>query len=94
MNKNLYNEEEGLALLKLNENKFKGEMLKNIIRDIKLQIQEIEQFIQFNKKIQDNKETEKLLGKKGAEKYKQRMKKKYNNKININTKYNYINTYN
>ena len=84
-NENLFNEEKGMVLLKLSEKKVKGEFLKKIIRDIKIQIQEIEQ---LNKKINDFKDMEKLLGKRGAEKYKQKMKEKYKNKIsNINKNY-------
>ena len=78
-NKSLCSEEEGMALLKLSEKEVKGEFLKNIIRDIQMQIQDIEQ---INKKINNNKDLEKLLGKRGAEKYKQRIKEKYNNQVN------------
>ena len=87
MNKNLCAEEEGLAVLKLSEKKVKGEFLKNIIRNIQSQIQEIEN---LNKRINDDKEIEKLLGKRGAEKFKERMNKKYKNELSsINSKNNF-----
>ena len=76
-NKNLFSEEEGMALLKLNEKEVKRDFLKNIIKDIQSQIKEIEQ---LNKKIGDDKNLEKLLGKIGAQKYKKRIQEKYKNK--------------
>ena len=75
----LCSEEEGMALLKLSENQVKEEFLKNIIKNIQTQIQEIEQ---INQKIKDNKNIEKFLGKRGAEKYKQKIKEKFNNNDN------------
>ena len=76
-NKNLFSEEEGMALLKLNEKEVKRDFLKNIIRDIQSQIKEIEQ---INKKMGDDKKLEKILGKNGAQKYKKRIQEKYKNK--------------
>ena len=87
MNKNLYAEEEGMAVLQLSENQVKGEYLKNIITDIQSHIKEIEQ---FNKKVKEDKEIEKFLGKRGAEEYKQRMNEKYKNEISsINSNFNF-----
>ena len=87
MNKNLCAEEEGLAVLKLSEKQVKGEFLKNIIRNIQSQIQEIEN---LNKRINDDKEIEKLLGKRGAEKFRERKNKKYKNELSsINSKNNF-----
>ena len=86
MNKNLLAEEEGMAISRLNDKQVKGEFLKNVIRDIQSQIKEIEN---LNKKIKEDKEIEKLLGKRGAEKFKERMTEKYSAEMsNINTKYN------
>ena len=92
MDKNLCAEEEGLAMLKLSDKQVKGEFLKNIIKDIHSQIQEIEQ---LNRRIKEDKEIEKLLGKRGAEKFKQKNAEKYKNEISsINTKYNFtLNSY-
>ena len=85
MNKNLMAEEEGLAMLRLSDKQVKGQFLKNIIKDINSQIQEIEQ---LNKRRSEDRETEKLLGKVGAEKFRQRMTEKYNNEMtNIYSKY-------
>ena len=86
MNKNLLADEEGMAISKLNDKQVKGEFLKNVIRDIQSQIQEIEN---LNKRIKEDKEIEKLLGKRGAEKFKERMSEKYNTEMsNINSRYN------
>ena len=86
MNENLCAEEEGLAILKLNDKKVIGDFLKNIIKDIQSQIQEIEH---LNKRIKEDKEIEKLLGKRGAEKFKQRKTEQYKTEITaINTKFN------
>lgn len=86
MNENLCAEEEGLAILKLNDKKVRGDFLKNIIKDIQSQIQEIEY---LNKRIKEDKEIEKLLGKRGAEKFKQRKTEQYKTEItSINTKFN------
>ena len=90
MNKNLLAEEEGMAITRLNDKKVKGTFLKNIIKDIQSQIQEIEN---LNKRMKEDKEIEKLLGKYGAAKFKERMSEKYNNEIsNINSKYNFTYT--
>lgn len=87
MNKNLMAEEEGMAMSRLNDKQVKGAFLKNVIKDIQSQIQEIEN---LNRKIKEDKEIEKLLGKRGAEKFKERMTERYNNEIsNINTKHNF-----
>ena len=86
MNKNLLADEEGMAISKLNDKQVKGEFLKNVIRDIQSQILEIEN---LNKRIKEDKEIEKLLGKRGAEKFKERMTEKYNTEMsNINSRYN------
>ena len=84
-NGNLYGEEEGMALLNLWEKQVKSEYLKKIIKEIQNQINEIQQ---INKKINNNKDLEKLLGKRGAEKYKKRMKEKINNNSSIKNKNN------
>lgn len=84
-NGNLYGEEEGMALLNLSEKQVKSEYLKKIIKEIQNQINEIQQ---INKKINNNKDLEKLLGKRGAEKYKKRMKEKINNNSSIKNKNN------
>ncbi len=87
MNKNFMAEEEGLVMSRLNDKQVKGAFLKNVIKDIQSQIQEIEN---LNKRIKEDKEIEKLLGKRGAEKFKERMTEKYNNQMsNINTKHNF-----
>jgi hypothetical protein len=87
MNKNLLAEEEGIAVAKLNDKQVRGEFLRNVIRDIQSQIKEIEN---LNKKMREDKEIEKLLGKRGAEKFKERMTEKYNNEMsNIHSKYNF-----
>ena len=92
MNKNLLAEEEGIALSKLNDKQVRGEFLRNVIRDIQSQIKEIEN---LNKKMREDKEIEKLLGKRGAEKFKERMTEKYNTEMsNINSKYNFTFTSN
>ena len=86
MNKNLYAEEEGMAVLRLSDKQVEGQFLKNIIRDIQSQIHEIEL---LNKRMDEDREIAKLLGKRGAEKYRERMSEKYNNEISsINSKYN------
>jgi len=86
MNKNLYAEEEGMAVLRLSDKQVEGQFLKNIIRDIQSQIHEIEL---LNKKMDEDREIAKLLGKRGAEKYRERMSEKYNNEISsINSKFN------
>lgn len=90
MNKHLLADEEGMAITKLNDKKVKGEFLKNIVNDIQSQIQDIEN---LNKRMKEDKEIEKLLGKYGAAKFKERMTEKYNNEIsNINSKYNFTYT--
>ena len=86
MNKNLYAEEEDMALIKLKEKQVMGDFLKNIIRDIQNQMSEIDR---VNKRMKEEKNIEKLLGKKGAEKYRQRMNEKYKSEMStINTRYN------
>lgn len=86
INKNLMAEEEGLAISKLNDKKVRGEFLKNVARNIQSQIEEIEN---LNKKIKEDKEIEKLLGKSGAAKFRERMTEKYKTTMsNINTKFN------
>jgi hypothetical protein len=86
MNKNLFAEEEDSALLKLKEKQVMGDFLRNIIRDIQTQMSEIDR---VNKRIKEDKGIEKLLGKKGAEKYRQRMNEKYKSEIStLNSKYN------
>ena len=90
-NGNLCSEEEGMAILTLREKEVRNDFLKNIIRDIQAQIKEIEE---YNKKSSNDKKIEKLLGKKGAEKYKKRMAEKLNNNIsNKNTNYKSTLTY-
>ena len=86
INKNLFAEEKDNALLKLKEKQVMGDFLKNIIQDIHSQMGEIER---INKKIKEDKNMEKLLGKKGAEKYRQRMNEKYKSELSsLNTRYN------
>ena len=86
MDKNLCAEEEGLAVLKLSDKQVKGQFLKSIIKDIQSQIQDIEN---LNKRMEEDREIAKLLGKRGAEKFRKRMEEKYKNEItSINTKYN------
>jgi len=86
INKNLFAEEKDNALLKLKEKQVMGDFLKNIIQDIHSQMGEIER---INKKMKDDKNMEKLLGKKGAEKYRQRMNEKYKSELSsLNTRYN------
>jgi len=86
MNKNLFAEEEGNALLKLKEKQVMGDFLRNIIRDIQTQMSEIDR---VNKRIKEDRSIEKLLGKKGAEKYRQRLNEKYKSEIStLNSKYN------
>ena len=86
INKNLFAEEKDNALLKLKEKQVMGDFLKNIIQDIHSQMGEIER---INKKMKEDKNMEKLLGKKGAEKYRQRMNEKYKSELSsLNTRYN------
>ena len=86
MNKNLFADEEDTALLKLKEKQVMGDFLRNIIRDIQIQMSEIDN---VKKKMQEDKNIEKLLGKRGAEKYRQRMNLKYKSEIStLNSKYN------
>ena len=86
INKNLFSEEKDNALLKLKEKQVMGDFLKNIIQDIHSQMGEIER---INKKMKEDKNMEKLLGKKGAEKYRQRMNEKYKSELSsLNTRYN------
>ena len=86
MNKNLFSDEEDTALLKLKEKQVMGDFLRNIIRDIQTQMSEIDR---VNKRIKEDKGIEKLLGKKGAEKYRQRLNEKYKSEIStLNSKYN------
>ena len=86
INKNLFEEEKDNALLKLKEKQVMGDFLKNIIQDIHSQMGEIER---INKKMKEDKNMEKLLGKKGAEKYRQRMNEKYKSELSsLNTRYN------
>ena len=86
MNKNICSEEEDMAMLKLKEKQVMGEFLRNIIRDINTQINEIEK---VNKKMNESKNMEKLLGKKGLEKYRQRMNEKFKSEIStLTTRYN------
>ena len=92
MNKNLCAEEEGMAVLRLSDKQVEGQFLKNIIRDIQSQIHELEL---LNKRMDEDREIGKLLGKRGAEKYRERMSEKYKNEIsNINSKFNFtMNSY-
>ena len=86
MNKNLFADEEDSALLKLKEKQVMGDFLRNIIRDIQIQMSEIDN---VKKKMKEDKNIEKLLGKRGAEKYRQRMNLKYKSEIStLNSKYN------
>ena len=86
MNKNLFAEEEDTALLKLKEKQVMGDFLRNIIRDIQKQMSEIDR---VNKRIKEDRNVEKLLGKKGLEKYRQRLNEKYKSEIStLNSKYN------
>ena len=86
MNKNLFADEEDTALLKLKEKQVMGDFLRNIIRDIQIQMSEIDN---VKKKMKEDKNIEKLLGKRGAEKYRQRMNLKYKSEIStLNSKYN------
>ena len=86
INNNLFAEEKDNALLKLKEKQVMGDFLKNIIQDIHSQMGEIER---INKKMKEDKNMEKLLGKKGAEKYRQRMNEKYKSELSsLNTRYN------
>ena len=86
INKNLFAEEENDALLKLKEKQVMSDFLKNIIRDIQTQMTEIDR---VNKRIKEDRNIEKLLGKKGLEKYRQRLNEKYKSEIStLNSKYN------
>ena len=86
MNKNLFSDEEDTALLKLKEKQVMGDFLRNIIREIQIQMSEIDN---VKKKMKEDKNIEKLLGKRGAEKYRQRMNLKYKSEIStLNSKYN------
>ena len=86
MNENLLAEEKDSALLKLKEKQVMGDFLKNIIRDIQTQMSEIDR---LNKRINEDRKIEKILGKKGAEKYRQRLNEKYKTELStINTRYN------
>ena len=86
MNINLFADEKDDALLKLKEKQVMGEFLRNIIQDIHKQMAEIDK---INKKMKEDKRIEKLLGKKGAEKYRQRANEKYKTELStLTTKYN------
>ena len=86
MNENLLAEEKDSALLKLKEKQVMGDFLRNIIIDIQTQMSEIDR---LNKRISEDKKVEKLLGKKGAEKYRQRLNEKYKSELStLNTRYN------
>ena len=86
MNENLLAEEKDSALLKLKEKQVMGDFLKNIIRDIQTQMSEIDR---LNKRINEDRKIEKILGKKGAEKYRQRLNEKYKSELStLNTRYN------
>ena len=86
MNKNLFAEEENSAILKLKEKQVMGDFLRNIIQDIQTQMSEISR---LNNRINEDRSIEKLLGKKGAEKYRQRLNEKYKSEIStLNSKYN------
>ena len=86
MNENLFADEKDNALLKLKEKQVMGEFLRDIIQDIHTQMAEIDK---INKKIKEDKRMEKLLGKKGAEKYRQRTNEKYKTDLStFTTKYN------
>ena len=86
MNINLFADEKDDALLKLKEKQVMGEFLRNIIQDIHTQMAEIDK---INKKMKEDKRIEKLLGKKGAEKYRQRANEKYKTELStLTTKYN------
>ena len=85
-NKNLLAEEKDSALLKLKEKQVMGDFLRNIIRDIQTQMSEIDK---INKRIKEDRKIEKILGKKGAEKYRQRLNEKYKSEFStLNTRYN------
>ena len=87
MDKNLCAEEEGLAVLRLSDKQVKSQYLKKIINNIQSQIQEIEK---LNKRMEEDREIAKLLGKRGAEKFRERMSEKYKSEIStINTKFNF-----
>ena len=87
MNKNLCAEEEGLAVLRLSDKQVKSQYLKKIINNIQSQIHEIEK---LNKRMEEDREIAKLLGKRGAEKFRERMSEKYKSEIStINTKFNF-----
>lgn len=85
-NKDICSEEETMAILRLNDNKAKGEYLKSIIRDIQIQINEIEK---INKIINADRKIEKFFGKSGAEKIKKRINTKFLNKSLNKKKKNY-----
>ena len=86
MNKNLFAEEENSAILKLKEKQVMGDFLRNIIQDIQTQMSEINR---LNNRINEDRSIEKLLGKKGAEKYRQRLNEKYKSEIStLNSRYN------
>ena len=86
MNENLLAEEKDSALLKLKEKQVMGDFLRNIIRDIQTQMGEIDR---LNKRISEDRKVEKILGKKGAEKYRQRLNEKYKSELStLNTRYN------
>ena len=86
MNINLFADEKDDALLKLKEKQVMGEFLRKIIQDIHTQMAEIDK---INKKMKEDKRIEKLLGKKGAEKYRQRANEKYKTELStLTTKYN------
>ena len=87
MDKNLCAEEEGLAVLRLSDKQVKSQYLKKIINNIQSQIHEIEK---LNKRMEEDREIAKLLGKRGAEKFRERMSEKYKSEIStINTKFNF-----
>ena len=86
INKNLFAEEEDTALLKLKEKQVMGDFLRNIIRDIQTQMTEIDR---VRKRMKEDRHIEKLLGKKGLEKYRKRLNEKYKGEIStLNSKYN------
>lgn len=86
-NKNLCSEEEGNAMMKLNDKQVKNNFLKHIVSEIQTQIKEIEK---INERMNEDNKIVKLLGKTPAtEKYKQKLSMKYQNEFsNINSKFN------
>lgn len=78
MNKNLCAEEEGDAILKLSEKRVKNEYLQNIAKSINFQMNDIQI---VKDAISKEESLLHMLGKYGAQKYKQRILDKYYNKV-------------